>query len=70
MIKVVNPFNKKEEAIYTAANACSCACTAYGGQTDDQTHAGLLSRKADSSTRYCYCAHGDTNKTYNKNGWY
>ncbi|MBZ9626341.1 hypothetical protein G9F71_026405 [Clostridium sp. FP2] len=64
MIKVVNPFNKKAEELYTAANwGCSCKC-----YTDDSNNEGKgWTVFSPTSKCGCNCQYNNPdNKTENQ----
>lgn len=60
MIKVVNPFNKNMEEVYTSANSCECHCS-----VQNDSYANTKSGAKAHDTHICSCSHGVTNSQYN-----
>ncbi|CDM67998.1 hypothetical protein CM240_0834 [Clostridium bornimense] len=65
MTRIVNPFNKNIDEVYTEANySCECHCSA-GSSSSPRSAAydgGYWSHSV-----VCTCSYGSTNYTYNHN---
>ncbi len=61
MIKVVNPFNKNMDEVYTAANSCECHCSVNLSFTMADT------RSLGGTDRPCNCVYGTANRNANYN---
>ncbi len=65
MIKVINPFNRKEGAFDTSANLCDCKCYSLKDDHDDGRTASRWTLNL-----HCGCSCTDTvkdNKSANRN---
>lgn len=63
MIKVVNPFNKNMEEVYTAANRCGCACS-IGSSATNTIQTRELGKL--NETINCSCGYGTLNQQANQ----
>ncbi len=60
MIKVVNPFNKNMDEVYTAANSCQCYCSINGSFNLVET------RSLGGTGGNCACTNGTANMNANR----
>lgn len=62
MVKVINPFNRREEEFVSAANLCNCICNA---KEDNNSSGRWVSKFTFNFVCGCACNETSANKSAN-----